>query len=145
MTSATAVEMNGGRDAADDLPALNTSAQAELVPVGKLLDLVGRELRELSLRVDDMHVLVGGETAGQPVTDPAYIEAAQNIDLVSQHLAAIADFLGVLQLTTPPQWVMDPAPAARVVTLSALAARLGCPDAARALSDPAAGSELELF
>lgn len=125
--------------------SLGDERLGEAVPVGKLLQLVGRELRDLAVRVDDMHVLVGGNKPGQSAAEPGYVEAAQSIDVVSQHLAAIADFFGVLELTMPAHWAVDTAPAARVVTLSALAARLGCPEAARAIADPAAGNDLELF
>lgn len=125
-------------------PARNTGGHDGRVQVAGVLETVGRELRELAVRVDGMHILVANG-ASRLASDPACIEAAQGIDVVSQHLAAIADFLGVLGLNLPEDWMVDPAPAAKVVTLSALAAKLGCPDAARNLAGSPAAAEWELF
>jgi hypothetical protein len=71
----------------------------------------------------------------------AVIEEAQSLDLVTQSLAAVADYLNVLAAGLPPEWVVDAQPAAATVPLSELARRLvgGAPHA------PSESGELDLF
>jgi len=59
----------------------------------------------------------------------------QSLDVITQRLAGISDFLNALALRLPPHWMCDVAAAARVVTLSDLALRLSCADADTGVAD----------
>ena len=54
----------------------------------------------------------------------AAIEEAQSLDLLTQSLAALADYLHALVRTLPNDWQVDPHDPARIVPLTELAWRL---------------------
>ncbi len=54
----------------------------------------------------------------------AAIEEAQTLDLLTQTLAAVADYLHALSAGLPPDWRIDAGAAASVVPLTELAWRL---------------------
>ena len=54
----------------------------------------------------------------------AAIEEAQTLDILTQSLAAVADYLHVLAADLPKDWIVDPGPAVAAVQLSELAKRL---------------------
>ena len=54
----------------------------------------------------------------------AAIEEAQTLDLLTQTLAAVADYLHALAAGLPSEWAVDARPAAALVPLSELARRL---------------------
>ncbi|HKR89582.1 MAG TPA: hypothetical protein VJS38_15520 [Phenylobacterium sp.] len=71
----------------------------------------------------------------------AAIEEAQTLDLLTQSLAAVADYLHALSASLPAEWLVDPAPAAAIVPLTELARRL----TGAALLAPPESGELDLF
>jgi hypothetical protein len=71
----------------------------------------------------------------------AAIEEAQTLDLLTQTLAAVADYLNVLAGGLPSEWRVDTTPAAASVPLTELAWRL----AGGAFHAPAESGELDLF
>lgn len=71
----------------------------------------------------------------------AAIEEAQTLDLLTQSLAAVADYLHVLSTSLPADWVVDAGPAAAIVPLTELAWRL----VGGALHSPPETGELDLF
>jgi hypothetical protein len=71
----------------------------------------------------------------------AAIEEAQTLDLLTQTLAAVSDYLGALAVTLPPDWTVDAAQAASIVPLTELARRLV---GGVCLKPPESG-ELDLF
>jgi len=74
--------------------------------------------------------------------DSSAIIAAQQIDCLTQRLQGLAAFSTALASTVPAGWELDSQPAAALITLSDLQARLtGC-----ALTEPVATeAEFELF
>src|SRR6185437_9022322 len=54
----------------------------------------------------------------------AAIEEAQTLDLLTQTLGAVADYLGMIATDLPPEWQVDARTAARIVPLAELALRL---------------------
>jgi hypothetical protein len=71
----------------------------------------------------------------------ADVEEAQALDVVTQSLGALADYLSALALDVPAEVQVDPQAAAAGLTLSALAARL---TGAQASDDETSG-DLDLF
>jgi hypothetical protein len=71
----------------------------------------------------------------------AAIEEAQTLDILTQSLAAVADYLHTLAADVPNEWVVDASSAAAAVRLTELAKRL----AGGALLPPPESGELDLF
>lgn len=71
----------------------------------------------------------------------AAVEDAQALDLLTQSLGSIADYLIELSSSLPSEWVIDPRDAASRVSLSEMARRLA---GAQGHAPPDSG-ELELF
>ncbi len=71
----------------------------------------------------------------------AAIEEAQALDLMTQSLAAVADYLSALAAGLPADWRIDATPAAAIVPLAELARRL----AGDGRDRPPEAGELDLF
>jgi hypothetical protein len=71
----------------------------------------------------------------------AAIEEAQTLDLLTQTLAAVADYLNALASGLPAEWIVDARPAAAVVPLTELARRL----VGGACHQPPESGELDMF
>lgn len=71
----------------------------------------------------------------------AAIEEAQTLDLLTQSLAAVADYLHALSALAPVDWRLDTGPAIAVVPLTELAWRLR----GGALHPPPETGELDFF
>lgn len=71
----------------------------------------------------------------------AAIEEAQTLDLLTQSLVAVSDYLHALSATLPAEWLVDAAPAVAVVPLTELAWRL----LGGALLPPPDTGELDFF
>jgi hypothetical protein len=71
----------------------------------------------------------------------AAIEEAQTLDLITQTLAAVAEYLAMIAAGLPHDWTVDARLAASAVPLTELAARL----AGGALHAPPESGELDLF
>lgn len=71
----------------------------------------------------------------------AAIEEAQTLDLLTQSLAAVADYLHALSTALPADWLVDAGQAASIVPLTELAWRL----AGGVLHPPPETGELDLF
>lgn len=71
----------------------------------------------------------------------AAIEEAQTLDMLTQSLAAVADYLHALAADIPKDWVVDAGPATSAVRLTELAKRL----AGGALLPAPESGELDLF
>ena len=71
----------------------------------------------------------------------AAIEEAQTLDLLTQTLGAVADYLHVLAAALPSDWTVDTTPAAASVPLTELAWRL----VGGAFHAPPETGELDLF
>jgi hypothetical protein len=124
------------------LPASEPTSHALPSPAGSsVADLLRRladEFRDLSDLSESLQDLPG--RLGN--LDSTGIVAAQQIDSLTQRLQGLAAFSTALATTVPAGWRLDSEPAAALVTLSDLQARL----AGRALSEPVlTEDEFELF
>jgi hypothetical protein len=103
-----------------------------------LLRRLADEFRDLSDVAEALQDLPGRLAT----LDSSAIVAAQQIDRLTQRLQGLAAFSTALAATVPAGWELDSEPAAALVTLSDLQARL----AGRALAEPiVAEDEFELF
>lgn len=71
----------------------------------------------------------------------AAIEEAQTLDLLTQSLAAVADYLHALSAAVPAECLVDASPAAAIVPLTELARRL----TGGLVQAPPESGELDLF
>jgi hypothetical protein len=85
---------------------------------------VRAELARLAQLAEEMQASFGDALIHAAKGRPDILEKAQGLDALSQHLMGVADFLGALSPQLPDHWSLDPAPAAKVVLLSDLGARL---------------------
>jgi hypothetical protein len=107
-------------------------------PVRDLLRRLADEFRDLSDIAEALQDLPGRLAS----LDSSAIVAAQQIDCLTQRLQGLAAFSTALASTVPAAWELDFGPAAALVTLSDLQARL----AGRALAEPVpTEDEFELF
>lgn len=85
------------------------NVEAELVELGRLAEQFQTVLGPAMLRAAD---------------DFACHQEAQMIDLITQRLYGLSDFMRALRPSVPEAWAVDPDAAARVVTLGDMACRL---------------------
>lgn len=117
----------------------STAEAAE--PLADLLRRVAAELKNAAHAVDAIPVAAGGPATSAPPRP--LTQALQELDHTYQKLTCLADFLNAIAQSAPPQWALDPNPAAAAITLSALAERMRSPGAL-ARGDETNG-EFELF
>lgn len=107
-----------------------------LQPLSRTLGACAGELAALSDRCETLQAGLA-----PALQSGAAIEEAQTLDLLTQSLAAVADYLHALSQTLPEDWQVDPNGAARIVPLTELARRLvGGP-----MPPPAESGELDFF
>ena len=68
-----------------------------------------------------------------------HLQELQDIDHIYQKVGNLAEFLAALALTLPQDWVLDPSTASQVITLSALASRLGFVGSTEPAAKPPSG------
>ncbi|WP_426958709.1 hypothetical protein [Muricoccus radiodurans] len=106
-----------------------------------LCDILGAVGREAS----DLARMAAGLQAALPVPGTRLcartVESLQSLDLLTQRLQGLADFLDALAPTLPPAWRADVAAAVRGLTLSGLARRLS----GAGIEEPGAVEDCELF
>jgi hypothetical protein len=96
-----------------------SAAPPATLPVANALSACAAELDALSRACDALqHAL------GPLLVDRAAIEAAQGLDLVTQSLAALSEYLDAVSCQVPDDWSIDPHQAAAGLTLADLAERL---------------------
>lgn len=117
---------------------------APRVPIRDVLGRVGHELAHLARMLDQLQVFVAPSILEAAGKDPRLLHQIQSLDHIVQKVAALSDFLAALGPTASGHWLVDPAEAARVVTLAELAARLGFLDDGDG-SCATAGGDFELF
>ena len=111
-------------------------AEASIQPLSRTL---GACAGELAVLADLCEALQAG--LAPALQSGAAIEEGQTLDLLTQTLAAIADYLNVLAVALPSDWKIDAAAAATIVPLTDLARRL----TGGACRPPAEPGELDLF
>lgn len=100
------------------------SEPAAARPLSESLDLVAREVTDLVTVGDQLQDLISRLAAAAGRVDPAAMMEAQAVDLLSQRLAGLADFLRALANAAPADVAADIDKALRVLTLTAQAQRL---------------------
>jgi hypothetical protein len=113
-------------------------------PVLDLLLRVADELQDMAHSIQQISVPVEDAVAVIGMRDRTFMNAMQGLDLTRQKLACLADFLSALARSAPPHWSLDADPAAELVTLSQLAARLRAPAHADRNPDASDG-DFEMF
>jgi soluble cytochrome b562 len=98
---------------------------AEAIPMADVTKAVQTELTRLAALAVDIQESCGEALVQAAMERPEILAKAQGLDLLTQHLAGVADFLEALAPHLPPDWSVDTAPAARAVRLSDLSAQLG--------------------
>jgi hypothetical protein len=111
-------------------------ADAALQPLSRTLGACAGELAALADRCETMQAGLA-----PALQSGAAIEEAQTLDLLTQTLAAVADYLNVLAAGLPAEWQVDATPAAAAVPLTELAWRL----LGGAYHTPPESGELDLF
>lgn len=110
---------------------MNISAQrcASTAPssigIREVADRVGNELADLAAAIHKLQVLISPLLKEAALRNPTHLQELQDIDHIYQKVGNLSEFLAALALILPQQWVLDPSTASRVITLSALASRLG--------------------
>lgn len=107
-----------------------------LQPLSRTLGACASELAALADRCEALQAGLA-----PALQSGAAIEEAQTLDVLTQSLAAVADYLHAVSAILPADWQVDAAPAAAIVPLTELARRLlGGP-----LQAPPEAGELDLF
>jgi hypothetical protein len=107
-----------------------------LQPLSRTLGACASELAALADRCEALQAGLA-----PALQSGAAIEEAQTLDLLTQSVAAVADYLHALSTTLPADWQVDAGPAASIVPLTELARRL----AGGPLQAPPEAGELDLF
>lgn len=92
-------------------------------PLVEILTRIGIELEEAAASVEDLHALVDASAKEGAKTDTFFREA-QTIDILQQHLVALAAFIAQISETTPTSWLVESNDAVSKVKLSRLRERL---------------------
>ncbi len=103
-------------------------APAPTIPLRNVLGRVGEELERLAGLLDRFETAIGPWLPEAVGRDPRLVRQVQSLDEMGQSLNGLVAFLAALVPDTASQWHLDPGPAAGVVKLADLAARLGFRD-----------------
>ena len=101
------------------------SAEPTTVAMSDVADRIGNELAELAVAIHRLQVLISPLLNEAALRNPIHLQELQDIDHIYQKVGNLAEFLAALALILPQQWLLDPSTASQVITLSALASRLG--------------------
>ncbi|MDB5452919.1 MAG: hypothetical protein JWO33_1497 [Caulobacteraceae bacterium] len=88
------------------------------LPMSQLLAACARELTDLTQTCEALQDALSSGF-GQ-----AAIQDAQALDLVTQSLAALSQYLGAIGAAAPPDWILDATAVAQALPLAGLGARL---------------------
>ncbi len=105
--------------------ALCELAEPSTVAMRDVADRIGNELAELAVAIHRLQVLISPLLSEAALRNPVHLQELQDIDHIYQKVGNLGEFLAALALILPQQWVLDPSTASQVITLSALASRLG--------------------
>jgi len=119
---------------------MDADAGHERIAAGALVAAAGRELAKLAALVEGLQALVARHVG----LDPDAIEEAQGLDLLQQHLTALAELLEELGGDAALSADVAADPLRLGVPLADLAARLFGDDDAKPFARPTAGA-VELF
>ncbi len=97
----------------------------QLVPLSKVLRRAGHELVHLARLLDNLQAHIRPLLQEAAAHDANMLLQMQSFDHIDQAVQALGDFFTALARETPGPWLVDPAAAARGVSLSDLSSRLG--------------------
>lgn len=120
------------------------SVPATNVPLRDVLERVGQELAHLAERLDRFETEVGPRILAAAGRDPDLVRHLQSLDEIGQRVTGLVVFLGALAPSAASRCRLDPRPAAGVVTLAQMAARLGFHDEEEP-TVPVEGGDCELL
>ncbi|MGJ0508704.1 MAG: hypothetical protein ACR652_16580 [Methylocystis sp.] len=112
-------------------------------PLVEILVRISVELEEAAASVDDLHALVDA-TVKCGGTNETFLHQAQTIDILQQHLFALAAFVSELSETTPESWRVESGDAISKVKLSKLRERLSHIRAGES-HDPHGSGDFQMF
>ena len=95
----------------------------EQVSLARVLDTVQEEVASLATMSDDIQDALSA-VLGSASMSSKDVLAVQNLDLIGQHLGALATYVKHLSAQVPDDWGVRPELAASMLNLSALAQRL---------------------
>jgi hypothetical protein len=112
------------------------SSQPQPVSLTRVLGSLEEEVASLARMSDGLQDTLSNVLSATPLTK-ADLLSLQNLDLVAQHLGAIATYVGHLSAQVSDEWAVRPELAAAMINLSGLAQRLSMrpPEAAYDESD----------
>ena len=109
-----------------NIPASHcVSAAPSTIGMREVADRIGNELADLAAAIHGLQVLISPLLNEAAMRNPVHLQELQDIDHIYQKVGNLAEFLAALALILPRQWMLDPSTASQVITLSALASRLG--------------------
>lgn len=114
-------------------------AAPSTVAMSDVADRIGNELADLAVAIHRLQVLISPLLNEAALRNPVHLQELQDIDHIYQKVGNLGEFLAALALILPQQWVLDPSTASQVITLSALASRLGFASSEAYVTDPPAG------
>ncbi|HVZ04416.1 hypothetical protein [Hyphomicrobium sp.] len=100
------------------------NSETAIVPVPKVLEAVGHEVRVLADGVNDLQELVSNLVVAGAFSGSNSLYGLQSLDRISQGLDAISDYLGSLSKLSSPNWKIDVAEASKDVKLTEICDRL---------------------
>ena len=96
-----------------------------LEPIGHAIARAGAELHAVVSMLHELEDVVGHAITSAKSTQELQIEELQQLDRVRQKIEGAAGFLNALTEALPREWLVDAGHAARSVSMSDLASRLG--------------------
>ncbi|CAJ0853147.1 hypothetical protein AMST5_00618 [freshwater sediment metagenome] len=112
-------------------------------PLVDILLRIGVELEEAAVSVEDLHALVEAAVKAGGMNE-TFLREAQTIDMLQQHLYALASFVSELSESMPESWRVESGSAMNKVKLSGLRERLSHIRPEETVNDDNAG-DLQLF
>lgn len=101
---------------------------APAVPLRDVLDRVAAELVDLARLLERFETAAGPRILEAATRDPNLVRQLQSFDQIGQRVMGLVAFLTALAPTVARRCHLDPRPAAGVVTLADMAARLAFRD-----------------
>lgn len=114
-------------------------------PLAEVLSRVEKELAEMARLVDHNQSLIARLTWAVGATDPSYVTAMQEADLVSQKLDGIAGFLRAIATALPADLHVDTHSATGDLLLAELTRKIGARGRDKAHDGSQLAGEFDLF
>jgi phosphate uptake regulator len=110
------------------------SSQPQAVSLARVLGSLEEEVSSLARMSDEIQDVLS-DVLGTATMTNADLLSVQNLDLIAQHLGAIATYVKELSSQVSDEWAVRPELAASVINLSGLAHRLSLRPPEEAVDD----------